>query len=67
MIELVVDRCKIKTTTQLTIFKKKKKKIIIITRAFIKKFNGFRAGLVVEGPRFSSDVGSVFSPPSPGT
>ena len=51
MIELVVDRCKIKTTTQLTIFNdiaKKKKIIIIITRAFIKKFEGLRAGLVVE-------------------
>ena len=68
MIELVVDRCKIKTTTLLTIFnniaKKKKKKL---TREFIKKFEGFRAGLVVERPRFSSDIGSVFSPTSPGT
>ena len=48
MIELVVDRCKIKTTTQLTIFNDIAKKIIIITRAFIKKFEGLRAGLVVE-------------------
>ena len=48
MIELVVDRCKIKTATQLTIFNDIAKKIIIITRAFIKKFEGLRAGLVVE-------------------
>ena len=49
MIELVVDRYKIKTTTQLTIFNDiAKKKKIIITRAFIKKFEGLRAGMVVE-------------------